>query len=73
MSNKHHQPVDAAARNRAMSDFDHNILVIAGAGTGKTALIIGRAIHWFLGEYWRQQPAGSVPPPGEAIASLAAR
>jgi len=72
MSNKHHQPVDAAARNRAMSDFDHNILVIAGAGTGKTALIIGRAIHWFLGEYWRQQPAGSVPPPGEAIASLAA-
>src|SRR5206468_7417989 len=34
---------DDAARRRAVTDFEGNLVVLAGAGTGKTALLVERA------------------------------
>ncbi|MBF8254339.1 MAG: hypothetical protein HW373_1034 [Deltaproteobacteria bacterium] len=36
---------DAADRERAVATFDRNIAVTAGAGTGKTTLLIDRLLH----------------------------
>ena len=36
--------VDAEDRKRALRVFDHNVIVTAGAGTGKTALLVGRLV-----------------------------
>lgn len=47
---------DAAARRRALLDHDATLLVEAGAGSGKTALIAGR-IALLL--------AGGIPAPGD--------
>jgi len=49
---------DETVRLRAMSDFQQNMLVVAGAGTGKTALLIGRILHWLLGEFPRRHEGG---------------
>ena len=35
---------DEEARHRAATDFDHNLVVVAGAGTGKTSLLVQRAL-----------------------------
>ena len=44
MPDIHHSPAlpDAAARQRALFDYESNLLVEAGAGSGKTALMAGR-------------------------------
>lgn len=44
MPDSHHSPSlpDAAARQRALLDYDATLLVEAGAGSGKTALMAGR-------------------------------
>jgi exodeoxyribonuclease-5 len=44
MSGIHHSPAlpDAGARRRALLDYDSTLLVEAGAGSGKTALMAGR-------------------------------
>lgn len=44
MPNTHHPPAlpDAGARQRALLDYDATLLVEAGAGSGKTALMAGR-------------------------------
>lgn len=39
------QPADAAERERAVTTFDHNLVVTAGAGTGKTTLLVDRLVH----------------------------
>lgn len=39
---------DAAARERAVSTFDRNLVVTAGAGTGKTTLLVDRLVHLLL-------------------------
>src|SRR5207245_2890137 len=36
---------DAEARRRAVTTFDRNLVVVAGAGTGKTALLVERALN----------------------------
>ena len=36
---------DADVRRRAATDFDTNLVVLAGAGTGKTSLLIERALN----------------------------
>jgi len=36
---------DAAARRRAATDFETNLVVLAGAGTGKTSLLVERALN----------------------------
>ena len=37
--------IDAADRERAVATFDRNIVVTAGAGTGKTTLLVDRLLH----------------------------
>ncbi len=40
---------DDAARRRAVTVFDVNLVVTAGAGTGKTALLVERALNLIVG------------------------
>jgi ATP-dependent helicase/nuclease subunit A len=39
---------DALDRARAVTTFDHNLIVTAGAGTGKTTLLVDRLTHLLL-------------------------
>ncbi|HEX2229303.1 MAG TPA: UvrD-helicase domain-containing protein, partial [Candidatus Binatia bacterium] len=42
---EHLELVDLADRERAVSTFDRSVVVTAGAGTGKTTLLIDRLVH----------------------------
>ncbi|PCI36456.1 MAG: hypothetical protein COB53_09590, partial [Elusimicrobia bacterium] len=42
------KPVDHKDRERARTDLDHNIVVAAGAGTGKTTLLTDRILFLLL-------------------------
>ncbi len=39
------QPKDQAQRTRAILEREHNVIVDAGAGTGKTTLLVARLLH----------------------------
>ena len=39
---------DANDRERAVATFDRNLVVTAGAGTGKTTLLVDRLVHLLL-------------------------
>lgn len=41
---------DSGARLAAATTFDRNVVVIAGAGTGKTTLLVSRLLHLLLRE-----------------------
>ena len=41
---------DGAARRAAETTFDRNVVVVAGAGTGKTTLLVNRLIHLLMKE-----------------------
>ena len=41
---------DRAAREAAETTFDRNVVVIAGAGTGKTTLLVNRLVHLVMKE-----------------------
>lgn len=43
------KPIDDAVRKLAVSGQDRNIVVTAGAGTGKTTLLVNRMLHLLLG------------------------
>lgn len=43
------EPVDSVTRYLAVSELDRNIVVTAGAGTGKTTLLVNRILHLLLG------------------------
>ena len=43
---------DEAARRFAQSEFEHPVVVVAGAGTGKTALLVSRVVVWCVGPGW---------------------
>jgi len=43
---------DAAARRLAQSEFGRPLAVEAGAGTGKTAVLVARVVGWCLGPGW---------------------
>src|SRR3970282_733753 len=43
------KPIDNDARKLAVSEQDKNIVVTAGAGTGKTTLLVNRMLHLLLG------------------------
>ncbi len=45
-----HPIADAQERERAATTFDRNVVVTAGAGTGKTTLLINRLIHLLMKE-----------------------
>ena len=36
---------DTAAREAAETTYDRNVVVVAGAGTGKTTLLVNRLVH----------------------------
>ena len=42
------QPTDAYERERATATFDRNVVVTAGAGTGKTTLLVDRLVHLLM-------------------------
>src|SRR5512145_2605319 len=44
------QMFDRNARRAAESTFDRNVVVVAGAGTGKTTLLVNRLIHLLMRE-----------------------
>jgi ATP-dependent helicase/nuclease subunit A len=45
---------DARARLSAQTQFDRPLVLEAGAGTGKTAALVARVIHWCLGPGWER-------------------
>ena len=47
---------DAAARERILGDLDTNLLVEAGAGSGKTTALVGRMLAHVL----RGTPVGEI-------------
>jgi ATP-dependent helicase/nuclease subunit A len=47
---KQNQIPDRRQREQAETTFDRNVVVIAGAGTGKTTLLVNRLIHIFIKE-----------------------
>jgi ATP-dependent helicase/nuclease subunit A len=63
---------DAAARERAQTRFDEPLLLEAGAGTGKTAVLVARIVAWCLGPGWEQaaREAGRALPPREHAARV---
>jgi len=67
----HAPPVDHQARRTATTCFDRPILLEAGAGTGKTATLVARIVHWCLGPGWEAHAGGAASP--EAGAPLVLR
>lgn len=45
---------DQAARTAAQTQFDAPLLLVAGAGTGKTAALVSRIAAWTLGVGWQR-------------------
>jgi len=45
---------DQETRTRAQTEFDRPQVVEAGAGTGKTAVLVARVLAWCLGEGWER-------------------
>jgi ATP-dependent helicase/nuclease subunit A len=45
---------DAGARERAQTEFAKPLLLEAGAGTGKTAVLVARIVAWCLGQGWEK-------------------
>lgn len=43
------EPIDIVTRYLAVSELDRNIVITAGAGTGKTTLLVNRLLHLLLG------------------------
>jgi ATP-dependent exoDNAse (exonuclease V) beta subunit len=61
---------DAGARRRAQTDFDGPLLLEAGAGTGKTAVLVARVVAWCLGPGWERASAADPRPSARAAAVL---
>ena len=45
---------DEASRRLAQSEFERPVVVVAGAGTGKTALLVARVAAWCVGPGWER-------------------
>jgi ATP-dependent helicase/nuclease subunit A len=43
---------DRDFRRLAQSEFERSVVVVAGAGTGKTALLVSRVVVWCVGPGW---------------------
>ncbi len=52
--------LDEQSRRSAQSEFDRPVVVVAGAGTGKTALLVARVAAWCIGPGWERH-AGAGP------------
>ena len=64
---------DEAARRRAQTDFETPLLVEAGAGSGKTSILVARIVAWSLGPGWERSEARLLAQNGEAPADDVAR
>lgn len=64
------RPTDAAERIAAVTTFDRNVMVVAGAGTGKTALLTARALVYLLGESHIQRPKRNAAQRADEILAL---
>jgi ATP-dependent helicase/nuclease subunit A len=64
---------DAAQRLIAVTDFDHNLVVTAGAGTGKTALLVERALNLISGHAVPVQALAAITFTEKAAAELRQR
>lgn len=62
-------PPDQDARERARTVFDRPIALVAGAGTGKTAVLVARLLTWCLGPGWQRHAAARPGADAEAIAA----
>jgi len=49
------RPVDQDARTTAWQCFNDNVSVTAGAGTGKTRVLVDRYLAWILGQAWTDE------------------
>jgi ATP-dependent helicase/nuclease subunit A len=61
---------DAATRLRAQTEFEGPLLVEAGAGTGKTAVLVTRVVAWCLGPGWERTAPHEKRPVQRASAVL---
>jgi len=57
---------DLAARLRAQRDFARPLLLEAGAGTGKTAVLVARVVAWCLGPGWEKHAKAGARPDATA-------
>ena len=66
---------DAAARHQSVTSFDRPLVVEAGAGTGKTAVLVARIVYWCLGPGWchSQRAWASRTPQDRQVDGIAAR
>ncbi len=67
MSDVAARDADAAARRRAQTEFDRPLVLEAGAGTGKTAVLVARIVAWTLGVGW-ERAAAERAEQGDAVA-----
>ncbi len=66
-------PPDAAAREAAVTDFAHNLCVAAGAGAGKTSLLVERLLHALLVVGLPMQRLAAITFTDKAAAEMRAR
>ena len=65
--------LDAQARARAQLEFDRPLVVEAGAGTGKTAVLTSRLVAWSLGPGWERSALRSTEAGSDATPPAIAR
>ncbi len=53
---------DRATRQLAQREYSQPMVVEAGAGTGKTALLVARVVAWCMGEGWRRAAGADLAP-----------
>ena len=51
--------LDCEARELAHREFSRPLIIEAGAGTGKTALLTARAVAWCVGPGWERHAAAA--------------
>ena len=51
---------DQVSRRLAQSEFERSVVVVAGAGTGKTALLVSRVVVWCVGPGWDRHADGEM-------------
>jgi len=64
---------DAATRRRAQLDFSRAQVVEAGAGTGKTSILVARIVAWALGPGWERAAFELASPAPEEVAARVVR
>lgn len=60
---------DAAARRAAQRQFDHPLVLEAGAGTGKTTTLVARVLAWCLGGGWERNAETLAEPTADRVAA----